>query len=407
MSNHYRHHHQPSSSTPQSSSTNYQHAQDLHSEPFIPIQDRKSLVTQQKEEYFRQKRIHQLRQQVEERLRRDRNVDLERDALLVGNRDVNHEQRDGIDTTKLLGEITYSLEEKLRSSIRKEMQLEQKRERHEKRVKYSQMDQHLAEEIASKICAVCFELMKAPDHCPTILFPCGHSFCSQCCKLLLKKHGNRKCPECRAKINSHAVNIPLKQIIESYVEKERELKDKERQQRQSHSGTDLHFDSRNMSPHQSQQHEDLQIDNKMDSVMNSILSNLSGHEQVTAKKYYNDYKKFSLRSQLLKLELKEVQDELKSLDKKEEKTKHHIKSVQKEEEAIRKDIEMLMQGLEELQQQLRGCLDDEQHVQVQRKESAKKIEMIDSTIQSVESQKEKSIVLLSKFVPNARRLQFE
>lgn len=39
---------------------------------------------------------------------------------------------------------------------------------------------YLASELESTTCPICYELMQAPQHTPTLLFPCGHTFCIEC-----------------------------------------------------------------------------------------------------------------------------------------------------------------------------------------------------------------------------------
>lgn len=81
------------------------------------------------------------------------------------------------------------------------------------------MDGHLAREIESHTCPVCYELMAPPDHAPLTLFPCGHVFCATCLRELVDVHGRNKCPYCREKITNRAPNLPLQHLIQSFVQK--------------------------------------------------------------------------------------------------------------------------------------------------------------------------------------------
>jgi hypothetical protein len=56
------------------------------------------------------------------------------------------------------------------------------------------------------------DLFLPPDHSPILLFPCGHTFCKICLKTFKQKSG-RKCPFCRVKIESQAINISLQNLI--------------------------------------------------------------------------------------------------------------------------------------------------------------------------------------------------
>ena len=79
----------------------------------------------------------------------------------------------------------------------------------------ARLEARLAKEIESHTCPICYELMIPPAHSPTLLFPCGHTFCSQC--LEKHRHQNGRCPYCREKIKSSALNISLQQLIQNYV----------------------------------------------------------------------------------------------------------------------------------------------------------------------------------------------
>lgn len=420
--------------------------------------ERRELLMKQKEHYFKEKKIDEKRREIEERIQRElrlnrdisqeyhsqnrsisrsegdsihsmhlsnlssdlRGVDEfrnenvrkqdetswnERKEIVTPHQNDDHNQNlnsefntaEEVDTSRLLGEIAFSLESRLRDSILREMNRESKVAKQKQREGYKEMDVFLAEEIASKICAICYELMKPPDHTPNILFPCGHTYCMQCCKSLLKQNTN-KCPECRSIIQSHAVNIPLKQLIESFVQKEKELKKKHKENNPGSQQNEI--DIASLWKH----HQNQKTDIEDDKILKMIYSQVPKDNQMVVEKYYNDYKKLSLRSKLLHHELKDIHTEVSQLGKQEDHLKKKILDAQIEEDAIQKDIKMLMDGLEEIQKNLEKVKLDESNIMKQKKQSMKKIEMISGTLQSLESQKEKSFVLLQKFIPNIKNL---
>ncbi|KAJ8025310.1 hypothetical protein HOLleu_35484 [Holothuria leucospilota] len=59
----------------------------------------------------------------------------------------------------------------------------------------------------SHVCSRCGQHMIPPDHIPTLLIPCGHTFCEPCAEDRIK------CPFCRTKVTSTAVNDSLQNII--------------------------------------------------------------------------------------------------------------------------------------------------------------------------------------------------
>jgi len=66
--------------------------------------------------------------------------------------------------------------------------------------------------------------MMPPTRTPTLLFPCGHTFCAVCVASHKSKSGGtsaRCCPYCRGKIEHVAENVSLKQLIERFGEKRR------------------------------------------------------------------------------------------------------------------------------------------------------------------------------------------
>ena len=80
-----------------------------------------------------------------------------------------------------------------------------------------QQESELQSSILNNTCPICYELLVPPDHAPYILFPCGHSFCEACLKSSSKVG---KCPFCRTKIQSKALNIQLQNVIKTAKQQE-------------------------------------------------------------------------------------------------------------------------------------------------------------------------------------------
>ncbi|XP_072179586.1 uncharacterized protein [Diadema setosum] len=70
-------------------------------------------------------------------------------------------------------------------------------------------DEHAGsgEKIEAHHCSKCKQLMIAPDHSPTLLIPCGHTFCEACAEDRIK------CPTCRTRVTSTTLNATLQDII--------------------------------------------------------------------------------------------------------------------------------------------------------------------------------------------------
>ena len=67
-------------------------------------------------------------------------------------------------------------------------------------------------------CPICYELMRGLEHQPTLVFPCGHTFCRLCLSKIRKHRGI--CPLCRQRISSQAPNVSLAQVIDGFAERQ-------------------------------------------------------------------------------------------------------------------------------------------------------------------------------------------
>ena len=79
------------------------------------------------------------------------------------------------------------------------------------------LEQSQADEKDTNTCSICFELMLPKDRSPTLLFPCGHTFCKLCLASNAKRSGKKVCPWCRTTIESQAINISLQNVIVAYA----------------------------------------------------------------------------------------------------------------------------------------------------------------------------------------------
>mmetsp|Transcript_32782 Transcript_32782/g.57039 ORF Transcript_32782/g.57039 Transcript_32782/m.57039 type:complete len:258 (+) Transcript_32782:5776-6549(+) len=75
----------------------------------------------------------------------------------------------------------------------------------------------VADEIDANTCSICLETMLPPHNSPVILFPCGHTICKTCVTTIEKKHMNKVCPCCKAKVTSTAINYSLQSVIAAHA----------------------------------------------------------------------------------------------------------------------------------------------------------------------------------------------
>jgi hypothetical protein len=87
----------------------------------------------------------------------------------------------------------------------------------------AQVEALLERHIGTNTCPICYELMAGKVHQPTLLFPCGHTFCASCLQTHVEKLGRKNCPYCREVVASQAPNISLQQVIEGFVERQEAL----------------------------------------------------------------------------------------------------------------------------------------------------------------------------------------
>jgi len=120
---------------------------------------------------------------------------------------------------EIVTRLTERITDRLRNELRTELQNETSRASAAQAAENGRLEGYLASEIESHTCPICYELMVSPSRQPTLLFPCGHSFCAQCIGTHTKTHGKQTCPFCRQKISSKAPNVALQQLIQNFVSK--------------------------------------------------------------------------------------------------------------------------------------------------------------------------------------------
>lgn len=81
-----------------------------------------------------------------------------------------------------------------------------------------------SEYLSNHYCVSCKNLMVGKQHCPQIVFPCGHSFCSSCLERC------QKCLNCGVEISAIQSNTALQTVIQHYIEqKKKKIEEKKTQ----------------------------------------------------------------------------------------------------------------------------------------------------------------------------------
>ena len=109
---------------------------------------------------------------------------------------------------QVLERVTQKIAERLQVEVRQEMAKSAAAPGGEV---HAALESHLE----NHACSICYEVMCAPRR-PTLLSPCGHTFCSVCLEKVLAQR-NASCPQCRTPVASSAVNFSLQTVIDNFV----------------------------------------------------------------------------------------------------------------------------------------------------------------------------------------------
>ena len=109
---------------------------------------------------------------------------------------------------QVLERVTQKIAERLQVEVRQEMAKSAAAPGGEV---HAALESHLE----NHACSICYEVMCAPRR-PTLLSPCGHTFCSICLEKVLAQQ-NASCPQCRTRVASSAVNFSLQTVIDNFV----------------------------------------------------------------------------------------------------------------------------------------------------------------------------------------------
>ena len=109
---------------------------------------------------------------------------------------------------QVLERVTQKIAERLQVEVRQEMAKSAAAPGGEV---HAALESHLE----NHACSICYEVMCAPRR-PTLLSPCGHTFCSICLEKVLAQP-NASCPQCRTRVASSAVNFSLQTVIDNFV----------------------------------------------------------------------------------------------------------------------------------------------------------------------------------------------
>ena len=269
---------------------------------------------------------------------------------------------------ELMDTITARITERLRE----EFKLEAQREGTESQPSGgggggARLEARLAKEIESHTCPICYELMVPPAHSPTLLFPCGHTFCSECLEKHQHQHG--RCPYCREKIKSSALNISLQQLIQNYVTSRDQVEAQAAAAAASGGGTGGGGGSRAAGGGEGSGGSDIHF-------------------------YKSQKQALEMRSQILNNELEETLREQEEATELQEAAHAVLGHLGREELVVRQQLEALQAEHLLIKEQISLQKTKAQGLEQRRREVAERVDLIRKTVAPLEAEMEKNDLIL-------------
>jgi hypothetical protein len=273
----------------------------------------------------------------------------------------------------LLNKLTEKISDRLRSELAADMKKSQAsgsscKDSSELNDK---LENYLASELHTHTCQICFELMMPPVKSPTLLFPCGHTFCKVCVDQHKQKSTNKtKCPYCRTQIESSAENVSLKQLIERFAGKKNEIESN------------------------SAEHLDDIFPASQAATSGHAGSSLPAANSREARKYQAEYNSCSMRFKILKNELSDSENNLASqvtrkvsIQKAKNMLSGERNSVMRKIEALKEELTLIEVYEREQENKLEG-------VEAEMSSCVKQIDLVKSTLGNLEVDLEKKKMLV-------------
>lgn len=269
-------------------------------------------------------------------------------------------EQDGLKSeAKLLGELTSRISRRVQQEVARDMKLLNR----EQQVNLAEkMESYLSSELhQSHACQICFEPMLPPERAPMLLFPCGHTFCSQCMRRQQSSSSSAKnnCALCRRPIQSTAENHSLRQLIERFVQQKESL------QKGNADDIDALFPS-HVSGSEGEAHD--------------------GGRRASQQDYKADFENYSMRHKILSDSLNDIRENLRSLLKRKESNEIAKQKLLQERQRICEELALLDEHLEAKSskiEELREMADDEKQKEL----------VVEQTLASLRTDMEKAKLL--------------
>ena len=253
----------------------------------------------------------------------------------------------------------------------------------------AQVESLLERHIGTNTCPICFELMAGKANQPTLLFPCGHTFCAACLRQHLEKQDRKTCPYCRQKVDSQAPNISLQQVIEGFVERQQTLA------RGEVLPEILEGQEAVASAKQRQYQPDLKAVGGTHAGAGCCLPS-EGHD---AQRYAEQYRAFSMRLRVMDNQLRDSQAEAAELQAQQKTAQAVLEHLQREQAAGEQRLEALRLELEVLRSQRAEQADKVATLERRQAERKKMEDVVGQTHASLEREQQKALLLVRNYSP--------
>lgn len=131
-------------------------------------------------------------------------------------------------------------------------------------------------------------------------------------------------------------------------------------------------------------------------------SSLDDDPASDVERYQLEYARFKTRSNIVRNGMKDTEEELREMEKREQEGNDEIERLKYQESTISAKIEKLMNQLELVTDQIQQATERRDQTQNHRRELQKKLLLSESTLESLQVQMDKSRIIISELSPNTK-----
>jgi len=302
-------------------------------------------------------------------------------------------QNDVVNPVNLLNKITERITGRLRDEIAVEIRRSNnemnKNPEEQSSALAAHLETYMSSELHTHSCQICFELMLPPLKPPTLLFPCGHTFCKECVEKNAESskngRGSAKCPYCREKISSVAPNHSLRQLIERFA------KETERVERGEVGEVEGLFVDENYP------------NNRVEGPVRSEGGGYGSKKKMfeskdelivkDKRKYKAEYDSFFMRARILENEREEQRAQLEGIGKRQLAVNKMIELLQKEREEVEKKRALLDDEMALIEKHLATQTEKQEGIMKEERELKEGLGYVEESLDGLRVRIEKARVL--------------